>query len=298
MHGDTPLRGTQSLVGVMGFVWRHPALTLLELLWRWIAAAPLFWLGWHALAPAFAPIPVDQAALDTMTFLEPVRSARVLSQQLSPFVPPLLHTLRWLGPLALIVWSVAATLGRTAVLCRADRSLRAAYAPIALATFLRALCFAALLGLWLAGLFAAVQSTVIGPGRRGAEPSIVLLTANAVVLTLAAFVLWSLTIWALDLVPLKPMSGCFPATVPQRRELRSKLMETNLVMGIVRVALLVLTMTFSASPLPFQTKETQSFIDVWWVITALFYILSSDFFHVVRRVTYLRLLQNIAKDRV
>ena len=65
-------------------------------------------------------------------------------------------------------------------------------------------------------------------------------------------------------------------------------------MGIVRVALLVLALTFSASPLPFQSRETQAYISVWWVGVAVFYILGSDFFHVVRRVTYLRLLQSIA----
>ena len=65
-------------------------------------------------------------------------------------------------------------------------------------------------------------------------------------------------------------------------------------MGIVRVILFVLSLTFSASPLPFQSQETQSYINVWWVGVALFYILSSDFFHVVRRVTYLQLLQSTA----
>jgi hypothetical protein len=82
--------------------------------------------------------------------------------------------------------------------------------------------------------------------------------------------------------------------VLRQRELRSKLIELNFVMGIVKVCLLVLAMTFSASPLPFQNQQTQGFITVWWIGVGLFYLLASDFFHVIRRVTYLRLLLTLA----
>lgn len=292
-RSTAPLRGTQSLVGVLTFVFRHPALTLLELLWRWLAAAPLLGLAWHSLAPAFRAIPLNNAALDSMTFFEPVRSVAVLVHQFAPFRAPLVATATWWVPLALLVWTAMSTLGRTAVLLRADPSLRPQPGSMAVTNLLRAAAFGLVLFLWFRAVGSAVYLTVVGPGRTGGEPNLVLLTAVMVVTTLVLFLAWSLTVWALDLLPLRRMAG-LQVTRAQRKQLRAKLIETNLVMGIVRVILLVLALTFSASPLPFQTRETQAFINVWWVGVAVFYILSSDLFHVVRRVTYLRLLQSIA----
>ena len=277
----------------MAFVIKHPSLTALEVFWRWLVAAPLLFLAWRNLAPKLSTIPLDTAALASMTFFEPVRSVAVLAHQLSPFRGPIQATGTWWIPLALLAWTGAATLGRTAVLRRADTSLRPSYGRMALANLLRAAGFLLVLYLWARTVVSAVDLTVVAPGRRGAEPNLVLLTAIVVVITLVAFLAWSLTVWRVDLFPLRSMTAVV-LPIQQRKALSAKLMETNLVMGIVRVILLVLSLTFSASPLPFQSRETQAYINVWWIGVAAFYILSSDFFHVVRRVTYLRLLQSIA----
>jgi hypothetical protein len=75
------------------------------------------------------------------------------------------------------------------------------------------------------------------------------------------------------------------------KKLRSQLIETNLVMGIVKVALLVLAMVFSACPLPFSSVETQEFLTCWWIGVGVWWLLASDYFHVVRIVAVLRLLK-------
>ncbi len=279
----------------MSFVWRHPSLTAMELLWRWLAAAPLLWLGWHALAPHATAIPLDSTALGGMTFFEPVRSVGVLASQLELYLPLLKATARWWVPLAFLVWAVFSALGRTLVLRRADGELQAGWWLMLAYRLVRALSFLGVLACWGFAVLAALHATITGPGERGAEPNIVLFTAEAVGLTLAAFMVWSLSVWLLDLPPLAAMAQA-RLNPSQRSHLRSKLIETNLVMGIVRVALFVLAMTFSASPLPFQSQETQAYINVWWVGVALFYVVTSDYFHVVGRVTYLRLLQTIAGE--
>ena len=66
-----------------------------------------------------------------------------------------------------------------------------------------------------------------------------------------------------------------------------KLFEINLVMGIVKIALVVLAMVFSATPLPFETYATQTFLLGWWAGVTVLYLLASDFFHVVRAAAYL-----------
>lgn len=292
--GSPPLRGTQSLVGVMAFVWKHPSLTALELLWRWIAALPLLALLWYSLWPELRNTPLNSTALQSMTFFDPVRSVGILAGELRLYVPVFKHTGKWWIPCAIVLWTLAAGVGRTAVLRRADPSLRGRVPLMMGFSLLRSACFAALLMMWTFCVLHAVHATITGPAQHGAEPNVVLLTALTVGITLAAFLLWSALFWLIDLAPLQAMEPRNPTRMTMHAQLRSKLMETNLVMGIVRVILLVLALTFSASPLPFQTRETQAYINVWWAATAIFYILSSDFFHVVRRVTYLRLLQSIA----
>lgn len=289
-----PVRGTQSLVGVMSFVWKRPALTGLELLWRWLAVLPLLWLAWHALAVRVAAITLDTRALATMTVFEPVHSVAILASALGPYLPVVRRTAAWWAPLAFCVWALLSAWGRTVVLRRADSSLRRRFTTMLLFRSLRAFSFLLLLLLWISGILAALRATILHPSQGGAEPNLVLFTAEAVALTLAAFMLWSLTAWLLDLPPLLAMTG-LSLDRPGLRHLRAKLIETNLVMGIVRVALFVLAMTFSASPLPFQTQETQAYINVWWIGVAVFYVVSSDFFHVVRLVTYLRLLQTLSE---
>jgi hypothetical protein len=64
------------------------------------------------------------------------------------------------------------------------------------------------------------------------------------------------------------------------------MVEINLVMGIVKLALIVLAMVFSATPLPFQSVATPEFMRWWYVAVAIWYFVASDFFHVARLVAY------------
>lgn len=63
-------------------------------------------------------------------------------------------------------------------------------------------------------------------------------------------------------------------------------MEINLVMGIVKVALLVLALVFSACPLPFESVESPAFLMWWWIGVGVLYLVASAYFHVVRAAAY------------
>ena len=71
--------------------------------------------------------------------------------------------------------------------------------------------------------------------------------------------------------------------------LKAKLVEINLVMGIVKIALIVLAIVFSATPLPFESVTTPEFLAAWWFGVTLLYFVASDFFHVARLLGYLNL---------
>ena len=283
----------------MGSVWRRPSLLGLELLWRWSAGLPLLALGAWQAANALHGIRPDLAALESMTVFKPAEAAAIMGQQLALIVPPLLPFLSWFVPLALVMWTIASALGRTAIWRRLDPALRPRYAATALLGAARSVALLCLLALWLWGLVAAGRYSVIAPIHAGAEPNLVLYAALAVALTLLLFMVWSLTVWVLDAAPLFAMSanlslGQSLRAAARSRSLRSKLMETNLVMGIVKVCLLVLAMVFSASPLPFETVETQSFLLIWWVFIGALYLVASDLFHVIRRAAYLALFRALA----
>jgi hypothetical protein len=100
--------------------------------------------------------------------------------------------------------------------------------------------------------------------------------------------------WALSVAPLLAMlrglgAGGSLAAAFRLGPLKSKLVEINLVMGIVKIALIVLAMVFSATPLPFESVATPQFLAWWGVGVTVLYLLGSDFFHVARQVAYLQL---------
>ena len=297
----------------MAQVWRRPALTGTELLWRWGTGAPLLLVLAAAVRKAMRGVPLDVAGLQAMTVFKPTEALATLGGQLNRILPAVVPILRWWIPCALLIWTLASAWGKSNIWRRLDPQMRPRFGFVAVVTLLRLCALLAVLALWLWGLVAASGFAITAPARAGGEPNLVLFVALAVALTLVLFTLWCMTSWVLDAAPLFAMqnratkhgdhpgpesratlrrsfAGSFRATT-RTHGLGSKLIETNLVMGIVKVALLVLAMVFSASPLPFATVETTGFLVGWWSFVALLYLAFSDLFQVIRRATCLRLFE-------
>ncbi len=148
--------------------------------------------------------------------------------------------------------------------------------------------------LWIAGLHWIASVAVVRPLAHGGEPNLVLYFALTIVETLGLFVLWAIVSWVFSVAPLLAMlRGLGPAAslraATRLGALRGKLMEINLVMGIVKIALIVLALVLSACPLPFESVATPEFMHWWYANVTVLYFLGSDFFHVARLVAYLRL---------
>lgn len=285
----------------MSVVWKRPGLTGLETAWRWVVCVPLLLLacrrGGIALGSHGIDIGVHWEALGSLTVFKPVEALNGFGDFFSLLWGPLAPILKWLIPLFLVVWSIGAGIGRTFWLRRVEPELSSRPVTMALLTLLKLVTLLAVLAVWIAGWIFALRTTVIAPVARQQEANLVLLAAMVIGETLLLFMAWSVTSWILQLAPLIAMArrlGVFPSIVEAirtPRETRSRLMETNLVMGIVKVGLLVLAMVFSACPLPFVTQETQGFLEVWCTGVAILWLVMSDYFHVVRTVAYLRFLE-------
>jgi hypothetical protein len=281
-------------VHTLSACWKRPSLTALEVLWRWAFGAPAAALIWYEATRILGETQIDFGALKRMTVLDPMSAAATLTQTASELLPGVLRVAEWLVPLLLVVWVVVSSFGRVAVLRRVDGNLQARPGTVMVLQALRMAALAGSFVAWFACLRAAAGYAVNGPIAAGLEPNLVLYCALAIVTTLGMFTLWAVVSWALSVAPLLAMlrnlgAGASLAAAFKLGPVRSKLVEINLVMGIVKIALIVLAMVFSACPLPFESVATPGFMLRWYGVVTVVYLIASDFFHVVRLVSYLEL---------
>jgi hypothetical protein len=289
-----PVRGTQSFVHTLSACWKRPSLTALEVAWRWAFGAPAVVLMGYEATRILHGTPLDTAALQQMSIADPMSAAATLTQAAGVILPPVLHVVMWLGPLLLVGWVIASSIGRTLVLRRVDAILHARPGTLMVLQALRMVALVGSFVLWFACLRAIAEFTVNAPIAGGQEPNLVLYCALNIVTTLGMFTLWAIASWALAVAPLLAMlrnagAGASLSAALRVGPLRSKVVEINLVMGIVKIALIVLAMVFSACPLPFESVATPDFMLHWYAVVTILYFIASDFFHVARLVSYLEL---------
>jgi hypothetical protein len=69
------------------------------------------------------------------------------------------------------------------------------------------------------------------------------------------------------------------------------------VLGIVKLALIVLAMVFSAIPLPFEAQMSGNALYLWWAVVGVWYLVASDFFQVARLAAFVEFWQRRQKLR-
>ena len=288
------VRGTQSFVHVLSQCWKRPLWTGLEVLWRWIYGIPALAVLWYWAMRIFKSTPLDTTALKHMSLVDPMATAKTLTDAMVLLLPPVMHLLAWLGPLMVAIWVVVSAIGRTVVLRRVDGTLHSRMGTLIVLQGVRVVALLGSFAAWFAGMRWAAKVNIAAPLAAGGEPNLVGYFAAAIVGTLFLFCLWAIASWGLSVAPLLAMlrdigvAKSFAAAF-RLGPLKSKLMEINLVMGIVKIALIVLAMVLSATPLPFEAVATQQFLMWWWAGITVLYFVASDFFHVARLVAYLEL---------
>jgi hypothetical protein len=279
-----PLRGTQSLVGQMGWVFARPGLTALEVAWRWLFGVPFVAVCWIEAEKILARLPLESAGLASLDPQNPWVAAGQLSNAWALYQPHVAAVLRWLLPVAALAWVVVSGLGRGLILRRIEPRLP--FRPGAMIALQAAWLafFAATCGCWFRSMqwVAATHITV------AAEPDLIGFSIWAIFLSLGFFTAWALASWALSIAPLVMLLEERSALSALGQSLRlgkaftAKLVEINLVMGIVKLALIVLAMVLSAAPLPFSDQLGAQTMHAVWAAAAIFYLVASDYFQVVR----------------
>lgn len=284
LRASAPLRGTQSMVGYMGWVFSRPAIVAIEVAWRWIFGIPLLLVCWKQFEQILAAYPLESSGFNSLDAQNPWVAIVQLANVWSYYQPHVFAILRWLVPASALFWAVISGLGRTVVLRRLNPQLP--FRPAALIVLQAA--WLALLGLifWL--WFGCMQWAATSHISTGGEPDLVGFAIWAIFLSLAFFMAWALISWALSIAPLivllenRSVLSALGQSLRLGKAFTGKLAEVNLVMGIVKLALIVLAMVFSAAPLPFSDELGSGSLHVALAASTIFYLIANDYFHVVR----------------
>jgi hypothetical protein len=279
-----PVRATQSIVGQMGWVFRRPSLSALEIGWRWIVGVPLLFVCYIQAQNILTALPPDTTGLDSLDIANPWISAIKLAAAWDMYRPHVMSVLRWLMPVAAAAWILASGIGRNLVVMRMQPHVR--FRPLAVIALQAAWVGALTITIW--AWWTAIGWAAARHIGMGAEPDLVGYTIWAVFLSLGFFMLWAFISWAVAIAPMLVLLEDRSAVSALRESLRlgrtfrSKLVEVNLVMGIVKLALVVLAMVFSAVLIPFSDQVGVTALHVEWLIVSAFYFVASDYFHLVR----------------
>jgi hypothetical protein len=292
-------RGTQSFVEILAYCWHRPSLLGLELLWRWSFGIPLLALLaitavriWNTTGAQ-----IHRTGLFDFSLQFPLNGAVSIAESWEILRSPVLHTMAWLLPVTILAWALAAGLGRNRVLRRYNPELAWRFPATIVLELLRILALCASFAVWFVLIRWAANFSLAGASptnETGGEPNLVLYCALVIIFSLGIFVLWALLSWVFSIASLLCVLERRNIAGSLRRSLRlgpltGKLIEINLVMNIVKIALIVLAMVFSATPLPFEAEIHGSALYVWWAGVTLLYLVASDFFQVARIAAFVEL---------
>jgi hypothetical protein len=279
-----PLRGTQSLVGQMGWVFDRPSLTALEVAWRWAFGIPFLAVCWMQAQQILTVFPPESAGLSGVDPQNPWVAAVQLANAWALYQPHVMGVLRWLLPVGALAWVVVSGLGRSLVLKRL--APRLPFRPIEM--ILLQAAWLALFAVTCWGWFRSIEWVAATHITTTAEPDLVGYSIWVIFLSLGFFTAWALLSWALSIAPLlmlleeRSALSSLGQSLRLGRAFTGKLVEINLVMGIVKLALIVVAMVLSAAPLPFSDELGPDALHVLWLAATVCYLVASDYFQVVR----------------
>jgi hypothetical protein len=245
---------------------------------------------WQQAQGILAQYPLESSGAGSIDFTNPWLAAQQVAVAWSYYIPHVMAVMHWLLPIWAVAWIVVSALGRNLLLMRIEPRLR--FRPVTMITLHAA--WMALFLLVVYGWFRSIEwvaaahmsGTNIG---KGGEPDLVGFSIWTIFLSLGFFTLWALVNWTVAVAPLIALLedrgsalSAFGQSFRLGRPFTGKLVEINLVMGIVKIALAVVAMVFSAAPLPFSDELGPDAMHVVVGASLIFFLVATDYFQVVR----------------
>jgi hypothetical protein len=273
----------------MSWVWGRPWLVAIEIAWRWVVGVPLLVAGFVVARHILKLETLEASGLANLDTTSPWIMSQQLMRAWALYRPSVVGTILAITPAAGVAWIIVSSIGRAALFSRIEPKMK--FHPFKLLPLQAAQCLlAVVVFLGWACCLGSLAAHTITPD---AEPDLVGFAVGAIFYSLGFFTLWALVSWPVILAPVlalyerrSPWSALRASLLPGRA-LASKLIEINLVMGIVTLALIVLAMVLSAAPLPFSDELGPQAMHGIYVAAFLFFLIASDYFQVVRLKSFL-----------
>jgi hypothetical protein len=261
------------------------------LAWRWLFGIPALLLLIACARRLLAILFAARTGIEDFSLQQPAMSAQIVRASYDAIAPAALGFARWLVPLLMAGWAIASGVGRAFVMRALVPESRLRPVSLALLQLLRVVVLVLTVFAWFAMVRWAAEREIMHMPQ-GAEPNTVAFAAWVICLSLGSFVVWALWSWVLSVAAVlivaedRSLPSALAASV-RLGPLTTQLVEVNLVLGIVKLALVVLAMVFSAVPLPFEAQMSGKALYLWWTAVGIWYLAASDFFQVARLAAFL-----------
>lgn len=288
-----PVRGTQLLVEHMGSIMKRPSLSLLEIGWRWLVGIPILCVSWYEWQRILAAYPLSASGYGAINGTNPWMAVVQLADVWTYYQPHIFAVLCWLLPAAALAWVLISGVGRNLVLMHMerDRSPRIPFRPVALIALQAAWLALLALTFWMWWL--SMKWTATAHISSQGEPDLLGFFIWVILLSLGFFTVWALISWVLSIAPLlvllerRPTLSALRESLQLGKSFTSKLAEINFTMGVVKMAIIVLAMVFSAVPVPFSDELGSGAVHLAIAASTIFYCVASDYFQVVRMKAFI-----------
>lgn len=284
LNATQPVRGTQLLVEHIGDVFRHPTLAVIEVSWRWLFGIPFLLVCRQQALQILAAYPIESSAFNSLDTQNPWVAAVQISNGVAFYEPHVLAVLRWLLPAAALIWIAMSGLGRGLLLQRMEAQMR--FRPFTMMVMQGGWLGLFVLIVW--GWLRSMQWVAATHIAVSGEPNLVGYFIWAIFLSLGFFTAFALASWPFSIAPLlvqlegRSIGAALWESLRLGRPFTSKLAEINLVLGIVKLALIVVAMVFSAAPLPFSDELGSGSLQMVSAASVVFCLVGNDSFQVVR----------------
>jgi len=272
-------------------VWREPFLALAEVVWRWSWGTATLLIAGFAGRNFLQSLHVSGGDEMKLRTGNPQLAAEVILRIFNGSGPTMLRLALIIAPSALVLWALAATLGRAATL----RALVGNHRPLLGRTFFLHAWRVAIGVLTFIGIVASyVLAAILAYDRPTPQPllMIVIFFPIAVVFTiLRSRINWLLLLANIYVALGRKSSEAFGLATRVFKRRSSDFMGVGTIVGLIRLFLIVVVTVLSFVLLAGVGTAPPKLLWLGFILLTLVYFALSDWLYVVKLAAYARIIE-------